>query len=150
MTSAQNVVLFVDTTSLYKGDTSPIWGRVHLLVNGVAFPDAGWTDIAVGLAACWVQAVYRLSAGNTDQELVHFFDGPFAVRLKMNDTGGVQVDCVDGHEPETIVRSATTSITDLVRNAESMGRDVIDAAEANKWAFDFDVKCLVGEILGRY
>ena len=144
--TGEDIELFVDTTSLYRNKRGPIWGRVYLSVGDTSFPDAGWTDIAVGFCVAWLHAIRQLASKQTTAETVFFMDGPFRADMKLRTTESVELVFVDFHTPETIEHRSEQRIATLLRNAIISGESVLNSAKERGWGGDADVQALRSEM----
>src|SRR5260370_36005403 len=67
----------VGPASLSFKSRGPVWGRVYIHTGASWFPEKGWEDIAVPVAAAWLQASMNLVLESQSTASVHFMDGPF-------------------------------------------------------------------------
>ena len=144
--TAGGVQLLIDSASLERRERGPIWGRVCLSVGDRFFPEAGWTDIAVGFTVAWLHALRQLASKQTTSESVFFMDGPFRADIKLRSADSVELVLVDFHTPEKIEHRSEHSIAALLRNAIASGQSLLDTANTQNWANDQDVETLRGEV----
>jgi hypothetical protein len=110
------------------------------------FPEAGWTDIAVGFCAYWLHALRQLASNATKAETVFFMDGPFRVDMKLTSADSVELILVDFHAPETIKHRSEQRIATLLRNAVTSGESLLNTAKELDWINDRDVQALRSEV----
>lgn len=55
--------------------------RIWITLDGVAFPDAAWTDFPVVILAWWADTTESLMRDPRGKALWHFMEGPFRVEL---------------------------------------------------------------------
>ena len=144
--TAEGIQLLVDAASLERRERGPIWGRVCLSIGEVFFPDAGWTDIAVGFCACWLRALRQLASKGTATETVFFMDGPFRADITLTSADSVQVVLVDFHNGDMVKHRSDEGIATLLENAIASGESLLNTAKEQNWGHDQDVQALRGEV----
>jgi len=127
------IEIVVDTSALQRSSSGSITGALFVRMDGIPFPDDGWSDFPVVVLGWWVDAVHRLLGGLSEEEELDFMDGPQSLVLKRRDDGAVAIGCRTGQsglqlDHETVVPEST--LRDQVVKA---ARVVVATCERNGW-----------------
>jgi hypothetical protein len=70
-------------------------GNIWISIESFEFPLRGWSDSAVILLGWWVEAILRLTRGESHVETIRFMEGPYAVELIADSKKQLQVRALD-------------------------------------------------------
>lgn len=140
-----DVRLILDPSSIGFRSSRPATGNIALLVDGAPFPSAGWNDFVVVILDAWIRALVRLAQHASQNERVHFMEGPYAVDMGHLRNGVVRLTAIERPHRERalvdvgilpLMEDATTAanlVLDACRRAghESADADRLDAALAS-------------------
>ena len=54
---------------------------INFNIDDHAFPMNGWNDFAIIILEWWVTATFKLFRNTSTKEVLHFMDGPYAVKI---------------------------------------------------------------------
>jgi hypothetical protein len=126
-------LLVFDDELLSVSKSGSVWGRIYFDLGDRAFPDKGWSDLAVAVATAWLEALIQLTSAATRRERVHFMDGPLAVDVSLSSSGSVNLDFIHN---DTIRHSAVARIDELLQNAVSSGDALLAICKHHGWSSD--------------
>ena len=122
MTDAQ---LIVDPSSIVFRASGPATGDITLLVGGAPFPSAGWNDFVVVILESWISALVRLAQQASQNERVHFMEGPYAIDLGPVRNGLVRLRAIERpHRERALV---DVGILALMEDAVTAANHVLEA-----------------------
>lgn len=84
--------LILNPVSLERREGRPTVGAVHVVIDGHAFPEEGWTDFALEFLEAYWQAILNLRT--KEESSVSFYEGPYALKFLRTDKG-VEVQALD-------------------------------------------------------
>jgi hypothetical protein len=85
MTHADPSGFYVETAITSTG-AAAVW----VVLDGVAFPEAGWTDFPMVILPWWTDAAIKLLRGAAGPVEMRFMDGPYWVELCANGADNVR------------------------------------------------------------
>jgi hypothetical protein len=138
-----NVRLLVfDDEVLSVAKSGAVWARIYFDLGDRAFPEKGWSDLAVAFATSWLEALTLTSAGSS-RERVDFMDGPLAVDISLNKPGLVDLSFI---YKDAVQYSAVARLDELLQNAISAGTEVVKICRRQGWLSDPDFPHLTASI----
>jgi hypothetical protein len=126
-----------DRDSLDAAESGVIWGGVWLELNGEAFPEAHWNDLAVAVMVEVVIALRELERA-VGQRRIRFFDGPFWIEVEHTTTGHVAISTSAGLQAECEL----LEFAHVVRQAEEAACELVVACKALGFSNQDDVRRL--------
>ena len=127
--------LVVDDSSFSFRPPGPATGEVVLLLDGTAFPLAGWNDFVVVIVDAWISSLLRILQRASETERVHFMEGPYAVDIGPLEGNSLRLRAFKRSDSEhtaldvlflPLVESAISAAEDVLRasrNARHRSRD---------------------------
>jgi hypothetical protein len=134
MVMAQERLSFVvEPASLSFEGRGPVWGRVYIHAGDSWFPERGWEDIAVPVAAAWLQAVMNLVRECQSSASVHFMDGPFFAEMS-REGDDVTVRLIEDRSSGPIVEhNVRVPFQDVIDNALEVSAAILAECRRNGW-----------------
>ena len=134
MVMAQARLSFVvEPASLSFKSRGPVWGRVYIHTGDSWFPEKGWEDIAVPVAAAWLQAIMNLVRESQSTASVHFMDGPFYADMS-REGDEVKVRLIEDRSSGPIVEHEVgVPFQDVVDNALEVSAAILTECRRNGW-----------------
>lgn len=72
----------------------PIWSTIYVELNKIAFPSETWTDATSSILTIWIYAVCRLFSRSTDEIILPFMDGDYAIEIRRLSGEEAYVSCI--------------------------------------------------------
>ena len=117
--------LIVDPSSITFRSSGPATGDITLLVDRVPFPSAGWNDFVIVILQAWISALVRLAQQASQNERVHFMEGPYAIDLGPVRNGLVRLRAIERpHRERALV---DVGIVPLMEDAMMASNHVLEA-----------------------
>ena len=128
-----NVLLVVEDDKFFtRSKSGAIWGTVYFQIGeGEFFPDQGWTDLVAAFVGAWMEGLIRVADGNSKQERIPFFDGPFAIDISMPEKEFVNLSFA---RYEKSVISKTVEIKHLLAHGQSIARELLSQCQKRQWS----------------
>jgi hypothetical protein len=120
--------LVVDASSVAPRSSGPATGDITLMVGSVAFPIAGWNDFVVVILEAWLAALVRLVRGTSEQERVHFMEGPYGVDMTRLDSSVIRLRAFE--RPKGYRAVVDVALRSLVENAVETADDVLRVCQS--------------------
>jgi hypothetical protein len=122
--------------SLETAKSGAIWGNVWLDCSATAFPEVGWSDLAVSSLTDLGLAVtsLRLKGGGTE---FRFFDGPFSVNFSVVDDDEILVVL---KESERRIGYGQVNRRQFVATLLECGKAVLAECVARNWSDSSEVR----------
>jgi hypothetical protein len=134
MVMAQARLSFVvEPASLSFKGAGPVWGRVYIHTGDSWFPERGWEDIAVPVAAAWLQAIMNLVRESQSTASVHFMDGPFLAEMS-REGDELKVRLIEDLSSGPIVEhEVRVPFQDVIDNALEVSAAILAECRRNGW-----------------
>jgi hypothetical protein len=128
-----DVLLVVQEDEFFsRSKHGTIWGTVYFQIGeDEFFPGQGWTDLVAAFVGAWMEGLIRVADGNSKQERIPFFDGPFAVDISMPQKGFVKLSFV---RDEKSLLSKTVEIRHLLAHGQSVARELLSQFQKRGWS----------------
>jgi hypothetical protein len=136
-------LLVFDDELLSRSKTGTVWGRIYFDLGDLAFPEKGWSDMAVVFLNSWLEAITQVAAAGTCTERVYFMDGPLAVDICVNAPGLANLTFL---HKDIVRRLATARVDGLLQNAVSAGLEMLAICKRHGWSDDSDFLRLVSNV----
>jgi hypothetical protein len=119
--------LIVDPSSIAFRSSGPATGDITLLLDGGPFPSAGWNDFVLVVLQAWISALVRLAQQTSQNERVHFMEGPYAVDVGPLRNGLVRLRAIERpHRERALV---DVGILPLMEDAMTATNHVLEACK---------------------
>jgi hypothetical protein len=132
-----------DDELLSRSKTGTVWGRIYFDLGDHAFPEKGWSDMAVAFVNAWLEAVMQVAVAGAPRERVHFMDGPLAVDLCADASGLAKLTFT---HKDTVRHFTTARVDELLQNAVSVGIEMLSICKSHGWLNDSDFLRLVANV----
>jgi len=107
-------------------------------LDGIPFPERGWSDSVVSVLSSWLDATNDLAAGVTDSASLRFMDGPFSLDVQPG-YGVVNLRAIDSRSGEQVIIETNVQMQELHQSTVSAASQVLRAcSERNWWSPDID------------
>lgn len=126
-------MIHADPTSIKVRPSGPATGAVWVTISGHDFPARGWRDFAVVVLGGWVAAVLRLLRRQSTQELVNFFDGPYAVEVAEAAGGRFRFRALEGPGRRSEVVIGEEPAAPFTLQLLSASRAILAACRHQMW-----------------
>jgi hypothetical protein len=143
MTMTTVRLLVFDDELLSRSKSGTVWGRIFFDLGAQSFPDNGWSDLVVVVTNAWIEGLLRIKAHTTETTKVSFMDGPLLVSISPTGSGLVQLDFI---HKDCVKHSAITSFDELLQDAISAGKNLLDICRHHGWSSDPDYIRLVANV----
>jgi hypothetical protein len=126
-----------DSDSLEVAKSGVIWGGVWFELNGEAFPEAHWNDLAAAVMVEVLNAVRELGS-TVGRRRIRFFDGPFWIEFERTNSEEISIS--------TSANLSTSGDLDdfsqVVRQVEEAARHLVAACRVMGFSNQDDVRRL--------
>ena len=130
--------IIVETQSLNRSTHGQIAGIVYAMVDGIPFPERGWSDSVVVVLSFWLEALNSLVTGVSDSASLRFLDGPFRIDMKRS-ASGVHLIAVDSRRQDVGVSELDIDLEGIRTQTVRAASQVLCAcSEKNWWSPDID------------
>ena len=124
----------LDLDAVGRASSGNVFSGIWLDVDGLAFPQRGWSDFSVVMLSWWLPSAEALLRLNSPQSL-RFMEGPYAVVLETppDRSGQWLVRCTEqGQRTRVALESAVDSMT-LTSSLSSQSRRLLTVCRDKQW-----------------
>lgn len=120
--------MFDESTLKQRGNASrSITGLVFFDFGGTSFPEEGWNDFPVIVAAWWLEAIDKLKRGPRENIKFCFMDGPYWITASLGVGNAVLLRCVEDRRGAGVVHEEQVTLASLAAQVNSFAQQVVSA-----------------------
>lgn len=118
------------------GGTAGVW----LEIGAIEFPARNWNDFAIVITGWWANAMTRLLRQESTEELIHFMDGPYAVRVTKVAPHSFMLEAIEDGARETLIAECEVAALPFLQTFIIRAQELVNACrDAGSWSDDVGV-----------
>lgn len=122
--------ILIDKNSVMKNDDK-ITGKICFNIDKNYFPDSNWNDFVIIILNWWINSL--LNIYKESQFDLMFMDGPFLVRINIDNKKKINVKLIERRKKEKIIYTCLSDISDLLKAVINTTKELIDYIDNKKW-----------------
>jgi hypothetical protein len=127
------IKILIDKNSI-KNKNDKITGKICFYIDNNYFPDSDWNDFLVVVLNWWINNLLRIN-NNLNHDFM-FMDGPFLVRINVENKEEIKLTLIERKIKEKTIYSGKSEINELTRVIFHTSKEIIDFIEDNNWISD--------------
>jgi hypothetical protein len=132
--------------TLHRSPMGTITGVIYLDLNGVCFPEEGWSDFTIVICGWWLKALTAIYRGESVVAECLFMDGPYLFEVSLGERTQWAVMCARdetlfGNKKLSIEHHEQVEAAECLRRLVQVSQELLTACESRGWN-DTDIKLL--------